>query len=148
MDNIQTILTETGIMPKSLKLEITESLLMQNREESLAQLDALSNSGIKLSIDDFGTGFSSLSYIREFPFNILKIDKSFIQDIASSPKKLEIVIIIGLAKKLNLTTIAEGVETREQFKILKELQCDMVQGNLFSEPIPAHEFTLLLQHEN
>jgi EAL domain-containing protein (putative c-di-GMP-specific phosphodiesterase class I) len=143
---IEDVLTETSIPANSLELEITESIVMQNQEENIAQLKNLKTLNIKLCLDDFGTGYSSLRYIYEFPVNTLKIDKSFIQNLTSDAKKLELVImIIDLTKKLNLTTIAEGVETRAQLKKLIELKCDMVQGYLFSKPITADDFTQLLQ---
>ncbi len=142
---ITEVLVETQIPANCLELEMTESAIMKNRESNIMQLQALRNLGAQLSIDDFGTGYSSLSYLREFPINTLKIDKSFIQDITVNPNIIEILsMIINLAKKLNLTIIAEGVETKEQLEKLKENQCEMIQGYLFSKPLTKAEFTQLL----
>lgn len=143
---IENILNESGISPNNLELEITESMMMQNVDHNIALLKSLRNLGLKLALDDFGTGYSSLSYLKQFPFNILKIDKSFIQDIATAKDSTIIVTaIITMAKSLGLTLIAEGVETEAQLAILKEKQCDIMQGFLFSKPIPEVEFTQLLK---
>jgi EAL domain-containing protein (putative c-di-GMP-specific phosphodiesterase class I)/ActR/RegA family two-component response regulator len=142
---IQSTLTEIDLDPSFLELEITESLIMQNRKQVIEQLYALKALGITLSLDDFGMGYSSLSYIHEFPIHSLKIDKSFIQGITVNTEKLDLaVMIIQLAKKLNLITIAEGVETEEQLEKLKEAGCDLIQGYLFGKPLPANGFTKLL----
>jgi len=145
---IKNIINETQIIPGNLELELTESLIMQNREYNITQLQLLRKLGLKLSLDDFGTGYSSLSYLSEFPFNILKIDGSFIQDITTKPQILDIVsMTIDLAKKLHLTTIAECVETQEQLELLKVKKCDLIQGYLFSKPVPKEEFTKLLEQQ-
>ncbi|MBA2657830.1 MAG: EAL domain-containing protein [Tatlockia sp.] len=145
VDRIKDIILETKIPPQNLDLEITESVLIQNGQNILQDLLELKKLGIKLSLDDFGTGYSSLSYLSKFPINSLKIDKSFIQEIATNSKTLEIVTMtINLAKTLNLVTIAEGVETQLELELLKKMHCDLVQGYLFSKPVPDEEFHQLL----
>jgi diguanylate cyclase (GGDEF)-like protein len=146
---IERILAETGLDPSSheLELELTESLLMKNVEETAATLHRLHEMGVKLSIDDFGTGYSSLSYLKRFPLTSLKIDQSFVRDLSSNPDDAAIVsAIIALGHGLKLNVIAEGVETTEQLAYLREMKCDEMQGFLFSRPVPASEITQLL-HE-
>ncbi len=136
------ILAETGFDPAllSLGIEITESGLMAEMERFVEVLVRLKDMGLLIYIDDFGTGYSSLNYLRRLPVNTLKIDSSFIKDIASNPDAVSVVrTIIALANALDLNVIAEGVETEEQLSILSELQCDAVQGYLFSPPGPANE---------
>lgn len=146
LEVVKNIILETQIIPSNLELELTESLIMQNREYNMITLQLLRDLGLRLSLDDFGTGYSSLSYLTEFPFNTLKIDGSFVKDIITKPKILDIVTMtIALAKKLNLTTVAECVETQEQLELLKEKKCDVIQGYLFSKPISAEEFLKLLE---
>jgi EAL domain-containing protein (putative c-di-GMP-specific phosphodiesterase class I) len=148
VDVIKSTLSATSIQPGKLELEITESSIMQNLEQARMQLQSLKDLGVKLSLDDFGTGYSSLAYVSEFPIHILKIDKSFIRDIAFDLEKLELVaMMIQLAKKLNLLTIAEGVETQEQLKKLRELKCDLIQGYLFSPPVQAGVLRQLLNEK-
>ncbi len=145
LDTVKEILLTTEINPACLKLEITESMIMRDIKKNIALLNRLRELGLQLSLDDFGTGYSSLNYLRQFPFNILKIDKSFIQEITTNQNSKEIVItIISLAKHLSLTIVAEGVETEEQFSLLKTLNCDLIQGYLFSKPIPEQAFSDLL----
>jgi diguanylate cyclase (GGDEF)-like protein/PAS domain S-box-containing protein len=135
---IGEVLSETGIEPRSLKLEITESIMMDNIETApmiLAQLRAL---GVELSIDDFGTGYSSLSYLHRFPINTLKIDRSFVGRMDANNENAEIVrTIIMLARSLEMDVVAEGVETEEQFARLKSLKCECGQGFFFSRPVDA-----------
>lgn len=136
---IRRILKDSHLDPKCLELEITESV-MQNTE-SIHKLFELKTMGISMSIDDFGTGYSSLSYLKRMPIDALKIDKSFINDIHMDPTDTKIVTtIITLAKSLNLRVIAEGVETAEQLKFLKQHKCDEIQGFLISKPVPARDF--------
>lgn len=149
VDFIERELLDINMEASSLELEITESLLM--KEEQLAQdmLRELKNKGHKISIDDFGTGYSSLSYLKRFTVDSLKIDRSFIKDITSDQDDAEIVkAIIAMAHALKLIVIAEGVEEQEQLAFLQHHNCDEIQGYLFSKPVPADEFELLLRRED
>ena len=141
-------LKETQLSPCSLKLEITESVLMENLESSLHQLQSLRDEGVHLQIDDFGTGYSSLSYLHQLPLDSLKIDKSFIWQLGSKDKGKDgnaiVQTILSLARSLNLSVVAEGVETKEQLGELDKLGCDYGQGFLFARPLPAKELEALL----
>ncbi|KPA93258.1 response regulator receiver modulated diguanylate cyclase/phosphodiesterase [Pseudomonas asplenii] len=146
LDRIRQVLEETGLDPHCLELEITESILMQNIDATLEVLHALKALGIRLAIDDFGTGYSSLSYLRRFPVDVLKIDQSFVRNLAGDQNDAALVsAIISLGKSLNLNTIAEGVETREQLDFLKAHACEEVQGYYFSKAVEANAFASLLQ---
>ncbi|TKD68827.1 putative bifunctional diguanylate cyclase/phosphodiesterase [Pseudalkalibacillus hwajinpoensis] len=137
---IHTILTEVGLEPESLEIEITESMAMFNEEETIEKLHKLRELGLEISMDDFGTGYSSLNYMKKLPINRLKIDRLFIKDITNSSCDLAVVTtIISMARHLELDIIAEGVETEEQLSVLKGLECYEVQGYLYSKPIPAKE---------
>jgi len=138
VEEIDKILTATGLKGNSLKLEITESLVMDNRESFGYFLTEMRKRGIQLSIDDFGTGYSSLSYLHRLPFNTIKIDRSFINNISSEADSVKIVqAIITLAHHLSLDVIAEGIETQEQLRILQDLGCDFGQGYFFARPLDA-----------
>lgn len=148
---VAKILSDVELDPHSdhLELELTESLLMQNMERSLDTLHELHQMGVCLSIDDFGTGYSSLSYLKRFPIHTLKIDQSFIRDIVTEPKDAAVVAtIVVLGHNLNLNVIAEGVETAEQLALVRDMQCDQVQGYYFSRPLPAEELEKLLREIN
>ncbi|PKC51160.1 EAL-domain-containing protein, partial [Rhizophagus irregularis] len=128
-EKVASIIEDYGIDSKDLEFEITESLLLNNDDSVQHTLNALKSLGIKIVLDDFGTGYSSLSYLTHFPFDIIKIDKSFTQNMVINEKDLFIVkSIIFMAKGLNIKVVAEGVETLEQLKLLKEEQCDEIQG--------------------
>jgi len=136
LNQVAGVLTKTGLDPACLELEITESVLMQDAEATISMLRALKEMGIKISVDDFGTGFSSLSYLKRFPIDILKIDKSFTRDIDMDPDNSAIVTAIAvLARSLNLSVLAEGVESQQQLDFLRGQKCDRVQGYLFSRPL-------------
>jgi diguanylate cyclase (GGDEF)-like protein/PAS domain S-box-containing protein len=140
-------LSETGMDPRSLELEVTESVLMEHPESTAPILDALRQEGVQVSVDDFGTGYSSLSYLQLFPIDALKIDQSFIRRIASSPGDTTIVsAIIAMGQNLHMRVIAEGVETLEDLTFLKAHSCDEAQGYYFSRPVPAKDFAALLIH--
>jgi len=142
---IENILEESGINPIDLELELTESIIMHDTLIISDTLNELHQLGIGLSIDDFGTGFSSLSYIQRFPLDRLKIDRSFVQDITTNSADAEMIIsIIALGHSMKLQVLAEGVETKEQLIYLQEQGCDEVQGFYFSRPIPANELEKLL----
>ena len=135
---VRRVLQDTGLEPKYLELELTESLLLTNADVMFSILQDLREMGVKLTIDDFGTGYSSLSYLRKFRVNRLKIDRSFIEDVAASPDDAAITkAIIKMAKALNLEVIAEGVETEAQLSFLQAQQCFDVQGYYFSKPVDA-----------
>ncbi len=141
------VLDETGLDPSCLELELTESLLMEDINVSNAMLNELrAIMGLKLSIDDFGTGYSSLSYLKRFPLDTLKIDRTFVRDVTIDPDDAAIVSsMITLAHNLRLKVVAEGVENEEKLTYLREHGCDLVQGYYFSEPLPAEEFSELLE---
>jgi len=142
---ITQILTQTGLAPGLLELEITESTLIHNTHASIAMLHELNALGIAISIDDFGTGYSSLSYLKRFPINAIKIDQSFVRDIHTDPNDAAIVsAIIAMARSLGMKTIAEGVETKEQLAFLRSRQCDLMQGYYFSRPVTAEIITQML----
>ncbi|MDQ2695752.1 MAG: EAL domain-containing protein [Pseudomonadota bacterium] len=146
VDMVARILRQTGLDPQYLKLEITESSIMQNLDKTIHTLRDLKAMGVKLSIDDFGTGYSSLNYLKRFPIDQLKIDKSFIRDITTDPDDAAIALaVIAMAHSLRLKVIAEGVETEAQLIFLRARQCDEMQGFYFSRPLPAVEATALLQ---
>lgn len=138
LDVVDDVLRTTGIDPPCLKLEITETTLMQNTETIRCSLDQIQRRGINLSIDDFGTGYSSLSYLHLFSFTVLKLDRSFVTQLESSNKSMEIVRNIArLAQNLNLDLVAEGIETQQQLALLQQLEFQEGQGYLFSHPLPA-----------
>lgn len=144
--DVLKILKKTDLEPRYLELELTENLIVNNPEKTIAMLSTLKAMGVRLSIDDFGTGYSSLSYLSQFPLDILKIDKSFIQQMNQTKKGSALTqSVIAIAHSLELEVIAEGVETKEQLEQLQELQCEYVQGYYFSKPIPAHEIDALLK---
>jgi diguanylate cyclase (GGDEF)-like protein/PAS domain S-box-containing protein len=142
---VRSIFSRYGVPPASLELEITESTLMEDPERTVKILDELYSMGLSLAIDDFGTGYSSLSALQKFPISTLKIDQSFVRDVAVDADDATIVsTIIQMGHSLNLDVIAEGVESEEQLQFLRSAHCDYVQGLLFGQPMSAHEFTQLL----
>jgi EAL domain-containing protein (putative c-di-GMP-specific phosphodiesterase class I) len=146
LHDVARVLKETGLDPATLEFEITESMVMHNPEHAVKLLNELKAMGIHLSIDDFGTGYSSLSYLKRFPIDSVKIDGSFIRDIPGDPDDAAITqAIIAMAHGLRLTVIAEGVETPEQVRFLRDHGCDEIQGYYFSKPLPENEFVRLLQ---
>ncbi|QQX58148.1 EAL and GGDEF domain-containing protein [Pseudomonas chlororaphis] len=138
---IATILKDTGLPPACLELELTESILMREVSEAMQILDGLKNLGLSIAVDDFGTGYSSLNYLKQFPIDVLKIDRTFVDGLPSGEQDAQIArAIIAMAHSLNLAVIAEGVETHEQLDFLREHGCDEVQGYLFGRPMPANSF--------
>ena len=143
---VRSVLDETGLDAAYLELELTESMLMNDSEATIKILGHLKAIGVRLSIDDFGTGFSSLSYLTRFPIDIIKIDQSFISGLAEKPESASITIaVIALAKALGLNTVAEGVETAQQLEFLYANGCDAMQGYYFSRPVPADDLRALLE---
>lgn len=142
---VQEILWRTGVQPDALELEITESMLMQNFQQSHAVLQEFRQQGVRLALDDFGTGYSSLNYLKRFPINTVKVDRSFVRRIPRDGKDTAIVqAIIGLAHGLELKVVAEGVETEQQLDFMQTHGCDKVQGYFFSPPVEAGAFCELL----
>ncbi len=138
VETVSRILTGSQLEPQYLELELTESMLMENAEQTIETLLRLRNLGVKISIDDFGSGYSSLSHLKNLPIDTLKIDRAFVTDVAVNASDTAIVkTIITLARNLGLKTIAEGVETEAQSALLSDLGCDEMQGYLFSKPLPA-----------
>lgn len=145
---IRDVLQESGLSPEFLELELTESLLLFNADVTLSVLQELTDMGLKLAIDDFGTGYSSLSYLRQFPVGKLKIDRSFIRDIATDCNDAAITTaIISMARSLRLKVIAEGVETEAQMSFLRGHHCDEIQGYYFSKPISPDEAASILNDQ-
>ena len=143
-DRLTGILNRTGLNPRSLELEITESVLMDPRGDFLRTLNSLGALGVRLALDDFGTGYSSLSYLHRFPVQTLKIDQSFVQGAQSVAGSAAIVrAVIALGHSLNLKVVAEGIENAEEVALLRALQCDEGQGHFFARPMPLAE---LLSH--
>lgn len=141
-------LQQEGLQPQQLIIEITESLFMDKVTVQQANVERLHQQGVQLAIDDFGTGYSALNYLNRYPVNYIKIDKSFIQNVAVQEKDRALVsVLIDMAKVLDIAVVAEGVETAEQFAILKQLQCDFVQGYYFAKPMARTDFIQFLQHQ-
>ncbi|MCG6657736.1 EAL domain-containing protein [Halomonas campisalis] len=142
------VLADTGFPPELLELELTESAVMERPEETIAVLKELKALGVRLAVDDFGTGYSSLAYLRRFPFDTLKIDRSFITNVTTSPDEASIAqTIIAMGHGLRLQVVAEGVETLAQAAYLRRRHCDQLQGYLFSRPLPTEEMTALLKEQ-
>jgi len=143
---VADVLKETQFPAKYLELELTESGLMERQSDIIALLHNLRAQGVRLAIDDFGTGYSSLAYLKRFPLDVLKIDKSFIEDIPFHQDDMEIAAtIIAMGHILGFKVIAEGVETPSQLAFLKDKGCDIYQGYLYSPSLPVEEFAALLQ---
>src|SRR5262249_56673939 len=138
-------LAATGQSPHRLELEITESLLMQSNEATIRTLHQIRELGVRIAMDDFGTGYSSLSNLRSFPFDKIKIDRSFVEDVANSDDSLKIVqAVANLASALKIVTTAEGVETKRQLEVIRAAGCTEMQGHLFRPPRPLGEILQLI----
>jgi EAL domain-containing protein (putative c-di-GMP-specific phosphodiesterase class I) len=143
---VREVLSESGLAPSRLQLELTESVLLGRDDRIQAELTELKDLGVRLAIDDFGTGYSSLSYLRELPMDVLKIDKSFTEGIASSQGRLALVeVIVRMAKTLGLTVTAEGIESEAQRELLISLGCETGQGYLLAKPVAADEAQALVR---
>jgi EAL domain-containing protein (putative c-di-GMP-specific phosphodiesterase class I) len=148
VDSIRRTLEETGIDPALIEFEITETALMQHGEQTLEILGQINAMGIRLSIDDFGTGYSSLAYLKRFPVRKIKIDRAFIKDLEESAEDRAIVAaIIALSDSLQLSVVAEGVETEGQFQLLREQGCTYAQGYLFSKPVLGVRAQLMMERQ-
>jgi EAL domain-containing protein (putative c-di-GMP-specific phosphodiesterase class I) len=146
VESVLRALWQYGVKPEQLELEITESLLMRNVDDTTVCMKRLRAAGVTLSIDDFGTGYSSLGYLRQFPVDALKIDRSFVKDLHTSDDDAAIcAAIIAMARELKLKVIAEGVANTEQLEFLRKHRCDQVQGYLISKPIPVADLERLLR---
>lgn len=149
VSNLLEILEKYRVNPKDIELEITESVLIDDFDQVVAKLRMLKEYGIKISLDDFGTGYSSLSYLKGLPIDTLKIDKSFIDTVIQDECTQVITeSIISMVKKLGFETVAEGVETEEQYEYLKKIDCDNIQGFLLGKPMPADEIVGLLRQNS
>ncbi|HMC13022.1 MAG TPA: EAL domain-containing protein, partial [Gallionellaceae bacterium] len=143
---VRTAVQRYAINPKLLKLELTESMLLEDVEGTIATMNSLRETGIRFSLDDFGTGYSSLQYLKRLPLDQLKIDQSFIRDLAvDSSDKTIVRTIIAMAQNLNLDVIAEGVETEDQRQFILDSGCIHYQGYLFGKPVPIEQFEALLK---
>ncbi|MBP1931487.1 EAL domain-containing protein [Ammoniphilus resinae] len=147
LKNVSDFLNESNLDPQYLEIEITETILMENRETVLNTLSELKKMGIKIALDDFGTGYSSLAYLKQFKDKIdtIKIDRSFIKDLEDKDTQFILSSIVELAHHLNMTVVAEGVEKQEQLNLTRRFKCDIIQGFIFSEAVPADRFTKLLK---
>jgi EAL domain-containing protein (putative c-di-GMP-specific phosphodiesterase class I) len=140
VDDVRTALALSQLSPERLVIEITETTLMIDVQQTLARLRQLKAIGVRIAIDDFGTGYSSLSYLKRFPIDTLKLDQAFVRGVLSDPSDAAIVsAVISMAHSLDLEVVAEGVETAEQLSFLQSRQCDRIQGYYFSAPLTAAE---------
>jgi len=146
LNDIADALESSGMKPELLELELTESMVMQNVERAGKLLSAIKQLGVRLAIDDFGVGYSSLTHLKRFPIDTLKVDRSFIRELPQNPEDKAITeAIIAMGKSLNLTVVAEGVETLEQETFLRDHACDEPQGYYFSRPITSDQFATMLR---
>jgi EAL domain-containing protein (putative c-di-GMP-specific phosphodiesterase class I) len=142
---LKNLVAHYGLHPESIKLEVTESMLTQDIGKAASVLQALQREGFRIALDDFGTGYSNLSYLRQFPITVIKIDRSFVQEIEQDRRSLDIVSgVIAFAKSLQLSVIVEGIETEAQKSAVRSTGCDVLQGYLIGKPMPASEFQALL----
>jgi EAL domain-containing protein (putative c-di-GMP-specific phosphodiesterase class I) len=144
VDQVAAILSDTGLDPRGLEIEITESVLMDQSEAGIRTLGRLRDLGVRLVLDDFGTGYSSLSYLKHLPLDTIKIDRTFVAGLDSDTDRSIVEAVVALARGLHIGVVAEGIETEAQFQLLREIGCDVGQGYLFSRPLPADEAAGLL----
>jgi EAL domain-containing protein (putative c-di-GMP-specific phosphodiesterase class I) len=139
---VRSILAETGLDPRLLELELTETVLIDESRSIADVFRELKEIGVRLALDDFGTGYSSLTHLKRFPIDALKIDQSFVRDLSTDSDDASIVTaIIGMGRNLRMQVVAEGVETRQQLEILREHGCHQAQGYYFGRPVPGEEFS-------
>jgi EAL domain-containing protein (putative c-di-GMP-specific phosphodiesterase class I) len=145
LDEVREIISASEIPPGQIEIEITESIMIDSAEKALHCIDELHKMGVKIAIDDFGTGYSSLSYLNNFPANLLKIDKSFIDKMnMSEPSKQYVAAIISIGHIMGFEVISEGVELPEQLQTLREIGCDYIQGFIWGKPLPREEAEMLI----
>jgi EAL domain-containing protein (putative c-di-GMP-specific phosphodiesterase class I) len=144
VDQVDAILSETGMDPSTLELEITESVVMDQSEVGIRTLSRLRDMGVRLVLDDFGTGYSSLSYLKHLPLDTIKIDRTFVAGLESEADRSIVEAVIALAHGLRITVVAEGIETEAQFELLRAMGCDVGQGYLFARPLPGGDAGRLL----
>jgi EAL domain-containing protein (putative c-di-GMP-specific phosphodiesterase class I) len=144
VDQVDAILSETGMDPSTLELEITESVVMDQSEVGIRTLSRLRDMGVRLVLDDFGTGYSSLSYLKHLPLDTIKIDRTFVAGLDGEADRSIVEAVIALAHGLRITVVAEGIETEAQFELLRTMGCDVGQGYLFSRPLPGADAGRLL----
>jgi len=146
-ERVQEILAETGLPAEQLTLEMTESVLIENREETLDALKALRAMGVRLAIDDFGTGYSSLSYLHRFPVDVIKIDRSFVEGLSNGGDGALVSTILRLGQSMNLETVAEGIERPQEMLMLRRQGCNTGQGFYFSRPVSNDDLAALLSEQ-
>jgi EAL domain-containing protein (putative c-di-GMP-specific phosphodiesterase class I) len=145
--DVTQALQESGLQPEHLELEITEGIALDHSEATVGALRELKNLGVRLAIDDFGTGYSALNYLKRYPVDTLKIDRSFVRGLGTDPEDMAIVhAVIAFARTLQLHVTAEGIETAEQLARLRALECERGQGYYFSRPVPGEEFGVLYRN--
>ena len=146
VQTVKRVLDKHGVEPASLELELSERGVLSGENDVIAQLHELKGLGVRLSIDDFGTGDSAISYLRELPIDVLKIDRSYVAGLTENDKDAALVsAMIAIGQRLKLEVVAEGVEHRDQLALLRDLECDAFQGFLVSQPVPAREFVSLVR---
>ena len=149
VQKLSEAIQKVGVLPQCIKLEVTESVVMEQVEKSIELFNDIKSLGIKIALDDFGTGYSSLNYLRNIPFDILKIDKSFVDEITTSKELSQIVdSIIGMAHALNIVVVAEGVEDEMQLEVLRRKGCDYIQGYYYSKPLNEEKLEERLKEES
>ena len=148
VSDIKKIVEDAGIERSEFLIEITESAYTDDKSQIISLVNELRSEGFKIEMDDFGTGYSSLNMLTDLPFDVLKLDMVFVRNIHTDDRARKLVkFIMEIAEFLRVTTIAEGVELKEQYEILKEMGCDVIQGYYFSKPLPSEEFEKLLKGE-
>jgi EAL domain-containing protein (putative c-di-GMP-specific phosphodiesterase class I) len=148
VDTVARALSASGLDARYLELELTERTVMNDAEQNLGTLSALNDMGIEMALDDFGTGYSSLAYLKRIPVGKLKIDRSFVRDLEVDPDDRAIAsTILSMGRSLRLKVLAEGVETAEQYEILRGMGCELVQGYLFGRPLPPEQFVAFLEQQ-
>ena len=144
VEEYQKMVVKSGVPIDKLELEITESALFENHDEFLSVINKLHGVGFRILMDDFGTGYSSLMMLKSIPIDVMKLDKSFVDDYSGKKGEKIISSVTQLAKSMEIEVTAEGVETEEQYKFMRDLGCDMIQGYYFAKPMPVEEFDKLI----